>query len=239
MAVFVTGDIHGGFDLDPVRRWDRTVGHTLTRDDFLVVAGDFGYPWDFSDEEAEQARWLETRAYTVLFVDGNHECFDWWAGQPREEWRGGVIQRLRPHSPVRRLCRGEVFDLGGSSVFTLGGATSPDRDLRVEGVDWWPDELPGDDELAHARETLDACDWHVDYVITHTCPSGLLAKALYPSPNWRHPDRDRLTDFLDEVDARLTYKRWYFGHFHADRDVDKRHTLLFDEVVRLGLGVWK
>lgn len=71
MAVFVTGDLHGGLDIQKLRDWE--AGERLTRSDFLIVAGDFGYPWDFSPEECEEVAWLESRPYTLLFVDGNHE----------------------------------------------------------------------------------------------------------------------------------------------------------------------
>ena len=71
MAVFVTGDLHGGLDIQKLRDWE--AGERLTRSDYLIVAGDFGYPWDFSPEECEEVAWLESRPYTLLFVDGNHE----------------------------------------------------------------------------------------------------------------------------------------------------------------------
>lgn len=42
MAVFVTGDLHGGLDIQKLRDWE--AGERLTRSDFLIVAGDFGTP---------------------------------------------------------------------------------------------------------------------------------------------------------------------------------------------------
>ena len=45
---------------------------------------------------------------------------------------------------------------------------------------------------------------------------------------------DRLTGFLDELEDRLDYKRWYYGHFHRDGNPDERHTVLYDRIVRLG-----
>lgn len=238
MSVYVTGDTHGGIDLQKVRDWDVAVGHTLTRDDYLVIAGDFGYPWGGGPQEESEMGWLESRAYTVLFADGNHENYGWWMRQPYEEWHGGRVQRMRPGSLVRRLCRGEVYDLGGRSILTMGGATSTDRDIRIPYQSWWPQELPDEHDFADARARLDSVGWQVDYVITHTCGTRLLPRALYPDPAWQHPDKDRLTDFLDELDDRLCYHRWYLGHFHRDCDLDDRHTVLYDRVVELGQGVW-
>lgn len=238
MAVYVTGDTHNDLDLQKIIDWDAEVSDMLTPDDYLIIAGDFGFPWDFSPKERESVRWLESRAYTVLFVDGNHERFSHWRDRPCETWHGGQTQRLIDGGRTRRLCRGEVFDLCGSSIFTLGGASSPDRAFRRPEVSWWEDELPSKSELEHAENTLVAHDWRVDYVVTHTCADSMLGAALYPSPGWTNPDHDRLTHFLEAVEDKLAYKRWYFGHFHRDADLERNHTVLYDEVVRLGRGVW-
>ena len=42
MAVFVTGDLHGGLDIQKLKAWE--AGKKLTRSDYLIVAGDLGYP---------------------------------------------------------------------------------------------------------------------------------------------------------------------------------------------------
>ena len=64
MTVYVTGDIHGGVDMQKLRDWD--LGDSLTSDDYLIIAGDFGFPWDFSAEECADIAWLESRPYTCL-----------------------------------------------------------------------------------------------------------------------------------------------------------------------------
>lgn len=84
------------------------------------------------------------------------------------------------------------------------------------------------DEYATARRNLRACDWKVDYVLTHEAPSHLLGKM---EAGFRY---DVLTDFLDRVDAELTFDKWYFGHYHEDRELDSSHTALFRSVLKLG-----
>lgn len=130
--------------------------------------------------------------------------------------------------------RGEVFELDGSTVFTMGGATSVDREYRVPYSSWWPQELPDERDFDTARTKLDEVGWKVDCVITHTCSTRMLSPTLYPDPGWERPDVDRLTGFLDELEDRLDYKRWYYGHFHRDGNPDERHTVLYDRIVRLG-----
>ena len=227
MTIYVPGDTHGGPDLQKIRDWNGG-----KHGDYLIVAGDFGYPWDFSEIEEDDIKWLETRPYRVLFVDGNHERFDYWRDRPTKKWMGGSIQRLRPHSPVMRLMRGEIYTIEGLKVFTMGGATSADRQWRHVGEDWWPCELPSEENFEQARAKLDSVGWKVDYVVTHTCATSYIEPTM-----GRWGDPDRLTDFFQELENRLDYKHWYYGHFHIDKDVDGRHTVLYDEVVPLGMGV--
>ena len=230
--IYVTGDLHGGFELQKLMDWDE--GGT---GDYLIIAGDFGLPWDFSREEREDISWLESRPYTVLFVDGNHERYDYWAKRPGEKWHGGLVQRLSPASPIRRLMRSEVYEIDGTRIFTMGGAASIDRAYRTPYVDWWPHEIPTTRNFEEALENLDEVGWEVDYVVTHTCPRSLLPRTLYPAaPAPGLPD-EGLTKFFDEIDARLKFKRWYYGHFHKDMDLDDRHTLLYDAIVPIGAGV--
>ena len=204
MTVYVTGDIHGGLDMQKLRDWE--LGDSLGSDDYLIIAGDFSFPWDFSAEECADIAWMESRPYTVLFVDGNHERFDHWAERPMEPWHGGLTQRLSDTSSIRRLMRGEVFELDGKTVFTMGGATSVDRAYRIPYSSWWPQELPDERDFDDARARLDEVAWKVDCVITHTCStrmlspphSGLLGKSR----------NDRRTYFLTPTNPRSRRMRY-------------------------------
>lgn len=77
MAVFLTGDTHGEADIAKVDAFAR-VAQDLTRDDVLIVLGDFGLVWADPPSEGERRRldWYEEQPWTTLFVDGNHENFD-------------------------------------------------------------------------------------------------------------------------------------------------------------------
>ena len=41
---------------------------------------------------------------------------------------------------------------------------------------------------------------------------------------------DKSTEtWLDSIEDRLTYKHWYAGHYHTEKDID-RLTLLFESI---------
>ena len=208
----------------------------------------FGGLWHEGRRDEIQLVLLEDLPFTIAFVDGNNENFTALSKYPVEEWNGGKVHFLRPH--VIHLMRGQVFTLEGRTLFTMGGASSHDvedgildpaapdyyerllrllgegrRQYRLVGQSWWPEELPSEEESAEARRNLDAHSWAVDYIITHSPPSSIAENLDRP--------QDALTDFLEEVRQKARYRRWLFGHCHRDQEIDKRHLLLWEKIVRI------
>ena len=248
MAIYITGDTHGEFKR--FQNPDFYEQEGLTKQDYLIICGDFGGVWDGSPYEQYELDQLEANPYTTLFVSGNHENFDLLATYPVEPWHGGSVQRIRPS--VIHLMRGQVYDIQGKTFFTMGGASSHDinggilepddplfsrklRQLNASGAfyrihhrSWWPEELPSPAEYDTARANLDQHGWNVDYIITHCCPSSLQAElsgGLYQA--------DALTDFLDEVAQRCRFQCWFFGHYHQNRAFHQKYALLYEQVVQL------
>ena len=117
MAIFITGDTHGDFT-----RFKKEVFYEqaeLTKEDCIIITGDFGGVWDSSANERYWLDWLEQKPFTTLFVSGNHENFDLLAEYPVEDWCGGTVQRIRPS--VIHLMRGQVYSIQGKKFFTMGG----------------------------------------------------------------------------------------------------------------------
>lgn len=248
MAIFMTGDTHGDFSrLRPVAFREQG---GLTKDDYLIICGDFGGVWDGSEIEQQWLDWLEDRSFTTLFVSGNHENYDLLRSYPTSVWHGGLVQPIRPS--VLHLMRGQLYEICGKKIFTMGGASSHDirdgilepddpnfermlRQLNAAGAlyrvnhrSWWKEELPGEDEYRTAREALDKTGWDVDYIITHCCPSSIqdtFSGGLF--------QRDALTDFLDEVRERCRFQYWFFGHYHENMVVEKEFVMLYKQIIRL------
>lgn len=232
MAVFLTGDIHGELDIAKVDDFSRGDGQALTRDDYLIILGDFGLVWTDPPSEGEAARldWLEAQPWTTLFVDGNHENFDLLDALPVEKWAGGRVHRVREH--VLHLLRGEAFVIDGLTFFVVGGAYSIDREWRTPHRTWWPQEVPSAEERAYVDRRVRELG-SVDYVLTHCPPTGCYRRYRARWSGFWGPS-DEWTDWLEEhVEGRLRYRRWFYGHLHFDLPDDKPHTLLFNHVLRL------
>ena len=241
MAVFVTGDIHGWLDIGKLtpERWPQ--GTKLRRSDIVVICGDFGLVWNnpIRLEEKFFIDWLDSRPWTTVFVDGNHENYDLLDSFPVTTWRGGKVARLPGACNVIHLLRGQVYEMGRDGRwFCMGGAPSHDIQSRVQGVSWWPREVPSKDEMDEGWANLERVNFSVDYVFTHEVPRNLRHFAMA-----RHYDPSRVQDdplsaYLQKVEDRLDrgrLKMWYAGHYHDDIMLrDKRHCVLYNQVVPLG-----
>lgn len=246
--IYITGDTHGDFYKFCAQEFPE--GTSLTRDDYVIICGDFGAIWDGQEHDKKQLQTLEQLPFTVLFVSGNHENFELLAQYPVTEWNGGKVQFIRPN--VIHLMRGQVYNIGGATFFTMGGASSHDiRDgilepdapdfeeqfwlmrrmrmmFRVNHMSWWKEELPSAEEYETARANLKQAGYKVDYIVTHCAPDeivDIIGRGMY--------SHDALTAFLEEVRTAVDFKRWFFGHFHDDRNIGEKFTLLYDQIIPL------
>ena len=221
--IYVTGDCHGNFRRFQSEYFPEQAN--MTKDDTVIITGDFGGVWFGDSRDDETLGWLERLPFTLAFVCGNHENYDALERYPVAEWHGGKVHRVRPH--VLHLMRGQIFELESYRFFTMGGAKSHDTNHRINHISWWRQELPSDEEYSEALQNLERYNWQVDYIITHCAPTSI---ALMGS---RHNEADRLTDFLQEVRERAKYYYWLFGHYHDNRAIDEKHILLWEQIVRV------
>lgn len=229
--IYITGDTHGR--AARLSRESMPFAESWGKRDTLIVCGDFGYLMNNTKREELFLRELSFRPYTICFLDGNRENFTLLDGIKTTEWHGGKVHKLRHN--VIHLMRGQVYELEGQKLFTMGGGCSIDRERRFENVDWWPREMPSDDEYAEARRNLEAAGMSVDYVLTHAAPQTVMGRICLPNP-----DERELNDFLDWVMSSVEYKRWYFGHLHVDAALEDNVYAMFISVRELGTGqlVW-
>jgi hypothetical protein len=127
---------------------------------------------------------------------------------------------------IMHLMRGQVYEIDGHKIFTMGGASSHDKQFRTPGVTWWASELPSPDEYEEARANLKAHGNSVEFIFTH-CAGEKIQNQLKP-----HYVKDDLTTFFDQLEE-IDYQHWYFGHYHMDKEVDEKHTVLYNKIIRL------
>lgn len=246
--IYVTGDCHGDFDKFSNHYFPEQ--KELTKNDVVIIAGDFGGLWELKEDKREKwwMDWLEERNFTTLVVTGNHENYERINQLPKKEWKGGSVGVIRPSVLVAG--RGEIYDIDGIKVFCFGGARSHDisdgildsndpkwKDkarfldsrgkymYRVKGISWWEEELPTKEEIEHSRENLAKHDYKVDLIVTHCCPSSIQSQFL------PYGEYDVLTDYLNEIKHTAAYDHWYFGHYHFNAPIDEKHGCLYQYIL--------
>lgn len=226
--VFLTGDTHGYIDSQKLFDFAK-IHKNLTKNDYMIILGDFGfifYPNPDNAKEKYQLKELSELPYTILFIDGNHCNFDRLNSYPVETWNGGKIHRIS--DSIFHLMRGQVFNIQNKTFFTMGGAQSYDKAYRTEGFDWWKEEVPSYQEVNEMIDNANKVK-NVDCVLTHTCTTNMIPYLIeYSDMN------DPTNSILDGLDKILTYKHWYFGHWHKDIiNIDKKHTCLYNKIIQL------
>ena len=79
--IWATGDCHGNFERFRPEYFPEQA--QMTKDDVVVVTGDFGGIWFGDARDDEALGCLESLPFTLAFVDGNHENYDALAASPR------------------------------------------------------------------------------------------------------------------------------------------------------------
>ena len=224
--VFVTGDLHSHIDMHKLSTEAFPEQRELTKDDYVIICGDFGCVWDGGKTDKYMQNWLSDKTFTTLFVSGNHENHPLLNSYPVEIWNGGKVHHIAPS--VIHLMSGQVFTINGVKCFTMGGAASHDKQFRKEGVSWWPEEMPTDAEYDEALENLGHNDWKVNFVFTHCAPDSIQSQLA----DWY--EHDKLTNFLEIVRQDLIYDYWFFGHYHTNKMITGKDIVLYEQIVEAG-----
>ena len=226
MSFIISGDTHGTIDLRKIVLFFNEHENEYTSDDYLIICGDVGVCGFSTSDEAEARRVLRELPVTTLFVDGNHENFEQLNSYGVDIWNGGKVHFVE--SKIIHLMRGQVFDIDGTRFFTFGGAHSIDKNLRAEGITWFPEEIPTREEYEEGWNNLERVDFQVDYILSHTGPREVVAAMGYGELS---DDEVELRHYLQRVADNTEFTAWYFGHFHEDTEVEYTFFCLYDEMI--------
>lgn len=223
--IYITGDTHIPVDIQKLSTKRFPQQKEMTKTDFVIICGDFGGVWDGSNEEKYWIKWLKSKNFTTLFVDGNHENFNMLNNLPKTEFCGGTVGIV--DDGIYHLIRGEAYIIDNKSFFVFGGACSHDKEYRTEGKNWWKEEMPLTEEYEKAKTCIQENNFRFDYIITHSAPTSV---QKVTAPTYQI---NELTDFLEDVKNRSSYKKWFFGHYHRDIDAYGKFIAVYDKIHKI------
>jgi predicted phosphodiesterase len=230
--IFITGDTHGEIDIKKLSGKNFKEGNELTKNDFLIICGDFGLIWDNTPSKTEKywTKWLTDKPWTTLFIDGNHENHPRLNQLEQIEKFGGTVGKV--NDSIFHLKRGEIYIINNKKFFTFGGAESTDKAHRTIGIDWWQEEEANYKEFDYGLDNLDKHNNKIDYIITHTLPI-IAIEEYFQYLQLPIKRIDATSKYLQTIYETTEFKEWFGGHFHEDSFNYDKINFLFYKIVEI------
>lgn len=224
---YITGDTHGSYS----RLVDFYIQNRLCEDDVIIIMGDTELNYDNDEKDTKKKRRVSTKLpVTLFFIHGNHDIRPANIPSYQEtQWNGGVVYQEIEFPNFLFAKDGSIFNFDGRKTIVVGGAYSIDKHYRLEhGYNWFADEQPSPAIKQKVENVLEKNKWQIDTVLTHTCPLKYEPREAFFS-NIDQNQVDKSTEiWLDKIENRLTYQRWFCGHYHIDKKIDKLRFIFKD-----------
>lgn len=231
MSIYITGDTHRYFD----KVYCACAELATTPDDIMIILGDAGINYYLGESDEALKEELHGYPITLFMIHGNHE------ERPSEidsyeikRWHGGLVYYEEKYPNLLFAMDGEIYDFEGRTAIAIGGAYSVDKYTRLaSGEPWFFTEQPSDEIKEYVERQLEKANWRVDFVLSHTAPKKYEPTyAFIPGLNQNTVDRST-EEWLDTIEERLDYDRWYCGHYHVDGE-ECALRIMYNDIEELG-----
>ena len=95
-------------------------------------------------------------------------------------------------------------------------------------MSWWAQELPSGAEMIEGQKNLARHNYKVDFIISHCAASSiqtLIGGSLFKP--------DKLTAYFEEIRRTTEFKKWFFGHYHDNKNVSAKDILLWEQMIQI------
>ena len=225
--VFITGDTHGDFS--------RFSDYNFLEDDLVIILGDAGINYFLDCRDIISKEELKKYKCKFFCIQGNHEERPENIASYHEiEMFSGKVFIEDAYPNILFAKNGETYNIGNKSILVIGGAYSVDKDFRLQhGWNWFSSEQLTEDERNEIFEKYKG--QHIDVILSHTSPRKYEPVEVFLTGiNQKKVDKT-MEDFLNKIEENVSYDKWYCGHFHIDKKIDKieflfKNIKLFDDI---------
>ena len=230
MRFYITGDTHGDF----ARIDNFCYFFHPAPDSVLIILGDVGLNFYGDDRDKQKKEFVSKLPITFFCIHGNHEM------RPTDvpnymtkEFCGGMVWFEEEYPNILFAKDGEIYKFGDDRCIVIGGAYSIDKWYRLErGWNWFENEQPDDEIKAYVEKQLADNDNKIDVVFSHTCPLKYEPTEVFLS-FIDQGNVDKSTEiWLDTIEEKNDYKKWYCGHYHISKIIDKMQ-FMFEDIKEL------
>lgn len=215
---YITGDTHGNFlNINEFCNANHT-----TKNDTIIILGDAGINYYEDKRDYKLKEILQTLPITIFSIHGNHEQ------RPEvipsynvKKWNGGEVYFEKEFPNLLFAKDGEVYNINNKKCLVIGGAYSVDKFFRLSvGYKWFSNEQPSIKTKTHIEEIIKENKFKFDCILTHTSPQKYEPVEFF-LPQIDQSTVDKTTEqWLDKIENRLVYKKWYCGHYHCEKTID-------------------
>ena len=85
-----------------------------------------------------------------------------------------------------------------------------------------------EEEMKFGLKNLAENNYEVDFIISHCCPQQIVemfSEGCYKA--------DELTDYFDIIMEKTKFKKWFFGHYHDNRQLMCNFVMLYEQIIRI------
>lgn len=230
MKFYITGDTHGDFlRIDSFCRRFKP-----DTDDVMIILGDAGLNY-YGDKRDRFSKFRVSKMpITIFCIHGNHEMRPTdVSGYLTKEFCGGTVWYQDEYPNILFAKDGEIYTFGEYRCIVIGGAYSIDKWYRLEnGWNWFSNEQPDDEIKAYVEKQLENNDNKIDVVLSHTCPlKHEPVEVFFDFIDQSKVDKST-EQWLDSIENILDYKKWYCGHYHTSKIIDKMQ-FMFEDIDEL------
>lgn len=225
--IYITGDTHGEFGR--FRRFCQIADPATT--DIMIILGDAGFNYAGNTYDEERKAYMNSGGMTVFSIHGNHEMRPTDVpGYKTKQFHGGTVWYEDKYPNLLFAKDGEIYRFGEYDCIVMGGAYSVDKYWRLrDGRKWFANEQPSDEIKAYVEAQLEARDNKIDIVLSHTCPLKYEPREVFLSGLDQSTVDSSTEEWLDTIEAKLDYKKWYCGHFHTSKKID-RFQFMYEDI---------
>jgi 3-oxoacid CoA-transferase subunit A len=220
---YITGDTHGDF-----RRFEKFCEKfNTTEEDVMIILGDAGINYYGGKRDKLNKSFISDFPITFFCIHGNHEMrpLDIKTYKTKEFY-GGTVWYEEEFPNILFAKDGEIYNLptanGYKKCLVIGGAYSVDKFYRLaHGYAWFANEQPSDEIKSFVENQISDAKNSVDIVLTHTCPLKYEPIEVFLSFIDQSTVDKTTEEWLGKVEGTLNYEKWYCGHYHTEKTIDK------------------
>lgn len=211
--IYITGDTHREFyKLHDVEK---------NKDNMLIILGDVGINYYLDERDKKLKEQLNSYNIKLFCIQGNHEERPENIPTYKEiDMFGGKVFIEEEYPNLIFAKNGELYDIDNKKVLVIGGAYSVDKNYRIiYGYPWFKNEQLNKEEMDNILNKYKG--QYIDIVLSHTCPLKYEPTEVFMKCIDQFDVDKSMEKFLDRVEESINYDKWYCGHYHTEKQIDK------------------